>query len=55
MTKLIGYNLNKNNLQINLFPIYLFCMWQEKMVYINITFLFVTLGFKIDLYDNTYM
>ena len=55
MTKSFGFGLKKNSLQLNLFPLFIFCMWDQHSLYINSTFLFITFGFKINIYDTTYM
>ena len=55
MTKLFGFGLDENSIQLNLFPFFIFCMWDDCSLYINSTFLFITFGFKLNLYDPTYL
>ena len=55
MARLFGFNLEGNNIQCNLFPLFIFCMWDKYSLYVNITLLFITFGFKINLYDTTYV
>jgi uncharacterized membrane protein len=55
MSKLLYFGLDGNSIQLNLFPIFIFCMWDQYSLYINSTFLFITFGFKINIYDTTYV
>ena len=55
MIKLIGFEKDKDSFQIYLFPFFIFGMWGENALYINITFIFITFGFKVDFYDTTYI
>ena len=55
MVKMIGFNIKDKSFQLNIFPLFIFCMWDQYSIYINTTFLFITFGFKVNLYDSTYM
>ena len=55
MTRLIGFSMKKNSIQLNLFPFYLFILWDNTILYVDVTCVFVSLGFKINLYNDTYM
>jgi len=55
MTKLIGLSVDKNSIQLNLFPLYLFGLWENSILYVELTCVFVSIGFKINLYNDIYM
>ena len=52
--ELYGYAFKKDNFQLNLFPIRIFAMWYESTLLIDFTFLFITIGIKINLFDSTF-
>ena len=54
MNELFGYKLRENCFQLNLFPIRIFVMWYDSTLLIDFTFLFITVGIKINAFDGTF-